>query len=97
MGFQIKFNWVLQIDLQDQLEPNKEYNFSKTGNRVFPIKTPIDLINLNRIAIAKIELLEFMNTENNTSGKYIVLKVYSGEEKNILTNYWEENQSNNVK
>ncbi len=76
MGFQIKFNWVLQINLQNQLELDKEYNFSKTGNRVFPIKTPIDLINLDRTAIAKIEILEFKNTENNTSGKYILLKVY---------------------
>ncbi|MCL6294240.1 DUF2584 family protein [Jejuia spongiicola] len=97
MGFQIKFNWALQIDLQNQIETNKEYNFSKTGNRVFPIKIPIDLINLNRIAIAKIEILEFTNTKNNTSGKYVVLKIYSGEEKKILTNYWEENQSNKIK
>ena len=92
MGSQIKFNWVLQIDCQNQLEIDKKYEFSKTGNRVYPIKTPIDLIDSDRIAIAKVEILEFINTENNTSGKYKVLKVYSGDEKRILSNYWKENQ-----
>jgi len=92
MGFKITFNWALQIDCQDTVEQDKEYNFSKEGNRSFPINTPIDLINLERDAIAKIKILEFTNTEGKTSGKYKILKLYSGDEKKILSNYWRENQ-----
>jgi hypothetical protein len=92
MGFQVKFNWVLQIVCKNELVTDEEYFFAKEGNRVFPIKTPIDLIDLNRSAIAKIEILEFLNKENKTTGKYKVLKVYSGEEKRVLSNYWYENQ-----
>ncbi len=92
MGFQIKFNWVLQIDCDYKINNDQEYNFVKSGNRVFPLDTPIDLIDLKRTAIAKIKILEFSNTENQTTGKFIVLKKYSGEEKEILSNYWIENQ-----
>lgn len=92
MGFQIKFNWVLQMDCKNELRLDKEYCFSKTGNRIFPIKTPIDLIDFHRTAIAKIVFLEFSNTENKTAGRYKVLKIYSGDEKIFLSNYWMENQ-----
>ena len=74
------------------LEKESTYNFSKSGNRVFPIGTPMDLINSSREALSKISILEFTNTEKETTGKFKVLKVYTGEEKRILTQYWIENQ-----
>lgn len=92
MGFGVKFNWVLQIDPKSSLEKESIHGFSKDGNRIFPIKTPIDLINSNREALAKISILWFKNIEKETTGEFKVLKVYTGEEKRILTQYWIENQ-----
>lgn len=92
MGFEIKFNWVLQIEPADDLIPGEVYYFKKSGSRAFPIETSIDLINLSREAIAKIHILEFNNTNKETKGKYRILKIYEGEEKKVLTNYWIENQ-----
>lgn len=92
MGFGIKFNWALKIDPADNLTEGKIYDFEKNGNRVFPIETPIDLINSNREAIAKVNILEFTNTKDKTKGKYKVIKIYKGEEKDVLTNYWIENK-----
>lgn len=92
MGFEIKFNWALQIELVDTLIEGEVYEFVKNGNRVFPIETPIDLISPKREAIAKVHILEFVNLKNETRGKYKIIKIYRDEEKKILTNYWIENE-----
>ncbi len=92
MGFSVKFNWVLQINTSGLLDIGKEYNFEKEGNRVFPLDTPIDLINSRREAIAKIKIIHYTNNLDQTTGTYRVIKIYSGQEKEILDNYWMENQ-----
>jgi len=92
MGFSVKFNWVLQFDPVDQLEMKQVYDFQKAGNRVFPIETPIDLIDTDRNALAKIKVVSFSNSISDTSGKFEVVKIYSGVEKTVLSNYWLENQ-----
>ena len=92
MGFSIKFNWVLQFDLTEKIENGCSYPFEKNGNRVFPLDTTIDLIDSERTAVAKIKVTSFSNTMNLTSGVFEVLKIYSGEEKSVLSNYWMENQ-----
>lgn len=92
MGFPIKMNWVLQIEPPKELELNVDYEFKKRENRVFPLETPIDLINGNREAIAKIQVNEYTNKSNITTGIYRVLKIYSEQEKRVLTQYWIENQ-----
>ena len=92
MGFSVKFNWVLQIDPVDKIEEKCAYEFQKAGNRVFPIETPIDLIDSDRNALAKIKVISFLNSSSTTSGKYELIKIYSGEEKTVLSNYWLENE-----
>ena len=92
MGFEIKFNWALQTTIPEKLKTNSIHDFSKSGYRVFPINTPIDLINEGREAIAKVKILEFMNSDEKTTGKYQIIKIYSGKEKEILSKYWEENK-----
>ena len=92
MGLSVKFNWVLQIDPVDKLEEKRAYEFQKAGNRVFPIETPIDLIDSDRNALAKVKVISFLNSSNATSGKFEVIKIYSGEEKIVLSNYWLENE-----
>lgn len=92
MGSAIKFNWVLQLSVSEEPVAGNCYEFTKVGNRVFPIETPIDLIDLNRNAIAKIRIKNFQNLIDRTVGEYQVIKVYSGIEKEVLTNYWVENE-----
>ncbi len=92
MGFCVKFNWVLQINPPKKLETQTRYKFEKMGNRIYPLETPIDLIDKDRNAIAKIKLMFFQNTIEQTSGEFEIIKIYQGEEKRILTNYWFENQ-----
>ncbi len=92
MGFQIKFNWALQIEEPSDLKEGNVYDFAKDGNRVFPVETPIDLISPGREAIAKIVVLEFSNSKEETKGKFKVIKIYEGQEREILTNYWIENK-----
>jgi hypothetical protein len=92
MGFAVKFNWVLQFELEEKIEEGCSYQFAKTGNRCFPVETAIDLIDSKRTAIAKIKIKSFTNSLNATSGVFEIVKIYSGEEKNVLSNYWSENE-----
>jgi hypothetical protein len=92
MGFSVKFNWVLQIDTPNTIEAKEAYSFRKKGNRVFPIDIPIDLIDSDRNAVAKIKIIQFTNDSSFTFGEYTVIKVYTGMEKDVLSNYWKENQ-----
>lgn len=93
MGTSVTFNWVLQIDRPDSLKVQQSYRFEKSGNRVFPVNTPIDLIDLQRNAIAKIKIASFLNKPDLTSGSFEVIKIYTGNEKSVLTNYWIENEN----
>jgi hypothetical protein len=95
MGFQTEFNWALKLKLKNGLDENKLeidklYDFSKKEYRVYPVGIPIDLINQNWEPVAKVMVIEFKNLEGKTHGTYKVLKIYEGQEKEILTNYWRE-------
>lgn len=92
MGTSVKFNWVLQIVPPDSITVQSAYNFEKSGNRVFPLDTAIDLIDLNREAIAKIRITSYQNVSDSTMGRFEVVKIYSGTEKSVLSNYWAENE-----
>lgn len=92
MGFPISFNWVLQIHPPEDLKQNCSYEFKKPTYRVFPINTPIDLIDIDRNAIAKIKIKSFANENDQTTGVFEVIKIYREPEKDILSNYWRENQ-----
>lgn len=92
MSYPVKFNWVLHLEIPAHLENGGVYPFLKPDNRVLPIDTPIDLIDPERQAIAKIKVTEFTQNGKETIGKFTVLKIYNGQEKETLTNYWKENQ-----
>jgi hypothetical protein len=92
MGFRVKFNWVLQHEIPEGLSVNNSYSFKKSGNRVFPIGTAIDLIDLDRNAIAKIKVITFLNDQSGTTGTFETIKLYAGTEKKVLSNYWKENE-----
>ena len=95
MGFKTEFNWALKLKPENgldesKLEIGKVYDFSKNGYRTYPVDIPIDLINQNWEAVAKVIVIEFKNYKGKTYGKYKVLKIYEGKEKEVLTSYWRE-------
>jgi hypothetical protein len=91
MSYTVKFNWVLKTEVRAQLKIGESYSFEKLGNRVFPIGTPIDLIDQERQPIAKIRVTTFTQNGTNTIGSFTVIKLYETTEKELLTNYWKEN------
>jgi hypothetical protein len=91
MSYLVRFNWVLKIDPPKQLAIGETYSFSKSGSRIFPIGVPIDLITLKRKAIAKIKVVNFAQDGQQTTGQFIVIKLYESEEQEFLTTYWQEN------
>jgi len=93
MGFITEFNWALKLAEVGEVEPRKVYNFRKKDMRVYPINIPIDLINHKWEPIAKVIIKETTVKDNETSGKYLVVKVYEGIEKQVLTKYWQETVS----
>jgi len=85
-GLQSGFNWALKLKPENglnenELEVGKTYEFWKSGNRIYPLNIPIDLINQNWEAVAKIIVVEFKNLESRCSGKYKVIKIYEGKKK----------------
>ena len=91
MGFKTELNWALKLKLGLQdLKINKVYSFSKDEYRVYPIGIPIDLINDKWEAVAKVIIIEAKNSDEKTTGKYKILRLYEGKEKEVLTKYWRE-------
>jgi len=94
MGFKAEFNWALKLKQEQGLalkpKKGKSYSFSKDEYRIYPIGIPIDLVNAKWEAIAKVEIEESTNWNGKTRGTYRILKVYEGQEKEVLTKYWRE-------
>lgn len=93
MGSKIEFNWVLKLKPENGLNENilKEgeiYQFTKTGNRIYPINIPIDLLNQDWKALARVIVIEYTNKENIITGRYRVVRIYTEEESRNITNYW---------
>ncbi len=96
MGFKTEFNWVLKLKpeqglREDELEIGTEYRFFKEEYRTYPLNIPIDLVNSDWEAVAKVIIIEFNNFEEKTTGKYKVIKKFNEEERKFLSNYWQEN------
>jgi len=93
MGHKIEFNWALKLKPENGLNESllkqgEILSFKKNEYRVYPVGVPIDLLNKDWEALARVVVLEFTNKDNKTTGKYKVLRIYSGEEKESITNYW---------
>lgn len=95
MGSKIEFNWVLKLKPEnglneDLLKEGEIYEFTKSGNRAYPINIPIDLLNQDWIALARIIVIEYTNKENITTGRYRVIRIYSEEQRKNITDYWKK-------
>ena len=95
MGFKTEFNWALKLT-PDQgldeigLKAGLVCSFCKDDSRTYPVGMPIDLLNESWLPLAKVIILETTNHGSKTSGKYRIVKVYEGDEKRVLANYWRE-------
>ena len=93
MGSKIEFNWVLKLKSEnglneDILKEGEIYQFTKTGNRIYPINIPIDLLNQDWKALARVIVIEYTNKENIITGIYRIVRIYSDEESRSITDYW---------
>ena len=93
MDSKIEFNWALKLKPENGLDESllregEIYNFTKSGNRVYPLNIPIDLINQDWVALARVIVIEYTNKENITTGRYRVVRIYNEDEKKRITDYW---------
>lgn len=88
MGYQYEFNWILKLSEIGEIHVGDCYNFTKKGNRIYPLNTPIDLVNNKWEALARCIIHKIELTKNKTEGSYEIIEVYSNEKKQILTEQW---------
>jgi len=76
MGYNIKFNWILQLSEKQgfpkKLVKNKTYPFRKGLKRIYPIDIPIDLMNKERKICGKVIIKEITIRKDKTKGKFKV-------------------------
>ena len=93
-----EFNWILKLrssEIEEALDSEGEIEFKKSKEpnyRYFPIGIPIELWRYpiegekyKAIAIAKIKIKEINMGNNETSGRYEVLKVFDETTRNSLS------------
>jgi len=100
MDFKVEFNWALKLKpenglKEEELEAGKTYEFWKSGNRIYPLNIPIDLINQNWEAVAKIIIVEFKNLENRCLGEIQGDKALRRGRKENFNRLLERNRANN--
>ena len=97
MGFIVEYNWVLKISqIEYPLIVGEKYNFEKNAIRIYPLNIPIDLLNKDWEAVGSCVITELSYHNNVTVGKFKVLEIYSGNKKNILTEYWKRYSEQNT-
>ncbi len=88
MGFEVEFNWILKLKPEQgfpaELKPGI-YDFSKSGYRIYPIGSPIELVTENWEAVGLAKVLESTMKEQKTSGRYEIIRVYDSEERELKT------------
>ncbi len=79
MGYDIRFNWILQLTPKQgfpkTIKQNKIHSFEKDGERIYPIETPLDLMDEERNIKAKIMITEITIIKNKTTGKFKIIEV----------------------
>tara|TARA_Y100000310_G_C20607740_1_gene776400 strand:- start:1121 stop:1447 length:327 start_codon:yes stop_codon:yes gene_type:complete len=95
MDSKIEFNWALKLKPENGLDESllregEIYNFTKSGNRVYPLNIPIDLINQDWVALARVIVIEYTNKENIITGRYRIVRIYNEEERRSITDYWKK-------
>lgn len=92
MGAKKEFNWVL-LKLKENLEgilAGEVRAFEKAEERIYPIDMPIMLADEDWNIIAAVSITEYTTSNNKTSGKYRVVKVFNENERMVLTKVHKE-------
>jgi hypothetical protein len=88
MGNPFLLQACLRLDedeIPTELELGREYNFSKEGHRLYQIKVPMDLRTADWDFVARIVVTKYTLGDNKTEGIYIPVKLFSAEERRIIT------------
>lgn len=88
MGNPILVQACLRLDkdkIPVNIEIGKEYHFYKEGHRLYQIKVPMDLRTSDWKFICRIIVKEYTIGEGRTEGTYIPVKLFSEEDKKIIT------------
>lgn len=90
MGCIYEFNWILKLSNEQfpELVENIDYSFKKKGIRIYPINVPLDLVNENWEAVARCVITSVSMQNEETTGKYRIISIYSEKEKDVLTKLW---------
>ncbi len=72
-------------DIPNDLVIGNEYFFEKKWHRLYQIKVPMDLRESNRDFVCRIIILEITIWNWITKWKYMPVKLFSEDDKNIIT------------
>lgn len=79
MGYDVRFNWILQLTpkqgFPEELKKNKTYSFEKEMERIYPIETPIELMDEKRQIVGKIIIKKITITKNKTQGEFEIVEI----------------------
>lgn len=86
MVYNIGINSCLKIPIDEGgLKVGQRYDFEKDGERLYPLRVPIELINDKWEILGKIIIRELTIGENKTKGIYEVLRIYDAKTKKVFT------------
>lgn len=86
MGSKKEFNWVLKLKgTLENLAAGEVRTFEKAEERIYPINMPIMLADGNWNIPAAVSIIDYTTSDNKTTGRYKVVRVFNEEEKKILT------------
>ncbi|KKP67478.1 MAG: hypothetical protein UR68_C0010G0012 [Candidatus Roizmanbacteria bacterium GW2011_GWA2_35_19] len=85
MGFKVEFNSIIRIDILDNLEIGKEYEFENDGSRIYFDDIPIWLVRKDWAAVAEVKVTKQKRKEGKIKASYKVLYLYSKEESELLS------------
>ncbi|MDP4011565.1 MAG: hypothetical protein Q8P72_05075 [Candidatus Roizmanbacteria bacterium] len=89
MRFQTEFNYMLKIRVGQGLSPDPKegeiYDFEKTIERIYPLNTPMYLIDDDYKVYGKCVILEYSVGHGITKGKYKLFELYDSKTSQLLT------------
>ena len=86
MGSKKEFNWVLKSPIYlENLVVGQTGSFEKEEERIYPINIPIFLANPDWTILAGIKILEYSASEDKTTAKYEIIKIFKDEQRDMLT------------
>lgn len=92
MGEDLQFNWLLKLSKKDLefLTKGSINSFEKDGKRVYPTDKLVFLVDEDFSPKGVIKIKEFSIKDKSTYGKYEVLYILEGKEKEVLSSLFRQ-------